>query len=308
MEPGGIDDLAWYKTWDRLGGTELIDCRQHHLETGFLRWHTRHHPPTQTTWRLLIALLLGFEQRHVDLDTISTYQRDEWGSSSGESALLEVSAVRARNLATFVDRKSFRGERIARLRERVKEHRPRFVVFYGSSYKMLYEQIVGTGFDVGGYARARGTLCVLVNHPAAINNPLEMKSPAWWAAKGQEVRSRIGGSDDCCSGAMLSSPRPAMQPLRPPARRVHGLSMDPLSTTVRNVTENDIIQLLIEQNPKLDGSKSRLRYECYRDGMTISQYRDEVYIRLGDSEARKWRADLMWDSTRGFIQIRNSGG
>lgn len=39
MEPGGTDDVASYESWKRLGGAELIDCRQHHVDTGFLRWH-----------------------------------------------------------------------------------------------------------------------------------------------------------------------------------------------------------------------------------------------------------------------------
>ena len=44
MEPGGEDDLAWYETWLRLGGTELMDCRAHHIGTNYHKWHVAARP------------------------------------------------------------------------------------------------------------------------------------------------------------------------------------------------------------------------------------------------------------------------
>jgi hypothetical protein len=33
MEPGGTEEASSYESWLRLGGGELIDCKQHHLDT-----------------------------------------------------------------------------------------------------------------------------------------------------------------------------------------------------------------------------------------------------------------------------------
>lgn len=39
MEPGATEEASSYESWLRLGGGELIDCKQHHLDTNFTRWH-----------------------------------------------------------------------------------------------------------------------------------------------------------------------------------------------------------------------------------------------------------------------------
>jgi hypothetical protein len=176
MEPGGTDDLASYEEWMRLGGTELIDCRAHHLGTKLTKWHGGHRPPTQPTWRRLIQLLLGYKGKPADLDSASIYQRDSWGSLNGDTALLEVSALHAKNLAATVDRNAYRDRRIAILKGRLETNRPKFVVFYGLGYQSVYEKIANARFDANGYACRGSTLCVLVVGPTAPNIRIEMKS------------------------------------------------------------------------------------------------------------------------------------
>ena len=75
----------------------------------------------------------------------------------------------------------------------------------------------------------------------------------------------------------------------------------------RNAAPNSlaVIRLQIRENPKI--GKSRLRFDCYRDGMTIADYELAVRQRLGAFEASKCKPDLKWDSTRGFIRIECSG-
>ena len=64
-----------------------------------------------------------------------------------------------------------------------------------------------------------------------------------------------------------------------------------------------IIRLLAKENPKR--GKSRLRFDCYRDRMTESEYEMAVRRKLGAEEARKCRLDLEWDSDpkRHFIRF-----
>jgi len=66
-------------------------------------------------------------------------------------------------------------------------------------------------------------------------------------------------------------------------------------------SDHDVARLVRRSNPKT--GKSAARYECYRDGMTVAEYRSEVSRRCAPSEARKCTADLRWDERRGFIRI-----
>ena len=116
------------------------------------------------------------------------YQRDKWGALDGETALLEISAIRAKNLGTHVDRDLYKEQRINILAERLTRYRPKFVLFYGKMYQKIYERIAGVSFDAHGFARQGDTLCVIVSHPTARGNPAGMRSGAWWFAKGREMQ------------------------------------------------------------------------------------------------------------------------
>ena len=69
----------------------------------------------------------------------------------------------------------------------------------------------------------------------------------------------------------------------------------------------DVIRLLVDANPK--SGKSRLRFDRYRDGMTVSEYREVIRSTLGSEEAAKCEADLKWDSdpNRRFIRLERAG-
>jgi hypothetical protein len=72
---------------------------------------------------------------------------------------------------------------------------------------------------------------------------------------------------------------------------------------------SDVIRLLRDENPKRVGSKSYLRFNCYRDGMTVAQYLGAVRSALSDVEAKKCLLDLQWDSDpkRDSIRIERNG-
>lgn len=86
MEPGGEDDAASYDAWLGLGGGELIDCRQHHLDRGFTKWHDDDRHGTQPTWRRLIQTMLGFEGLPATLEDVLRYQHDGWGCVDDDGA------------------------------------------------------------------------------------------------------------------------------------------------------------------------------------------------------------------------------
>lgn len=203
-EPGmkqeeGDNLLARCQAWQLLGSPELLDCVAHHRAFGHMTYHTRTmrmkipvetetmRPPTQDTWRRLIRLLLAFKGERTDHDAIGDYQCDAWGSASGETCLLELSALAARSLLVKRDRTTFRRERSEHLRMRLLENAPRFVIMYGLGARDVYERIAGSSFDANGYAWSGSTLCALVEHPTAIPG----KSADWWIAKGRETRDMI---------------------------------------------------------------------------------------------------------------------
>jgi hypothetical protein len=193
MEPGGKADLASYDSWFRLGAAELIDCKAHHLDWNALvgreisRWHQPIEPPTQPTWRPLIRLLLAYMGQPTDLESVRKYQRDMWGSLCGETALIELSALRATNLDIEVDRERHRDYRINHIRNRMREHRPRFVVFYGLSYREFYERITRVAFNSAGFCWSGDTLCVLVAHPA----PRRSRVNESWSDLGRTINAIV---------------------------------------------------------------------------------------------------------------------
>ncbi len=77
MRNDGSDDLeSRCAAWLRLGGGELLGCREHHLAFDYLGLHGSS-PPIQSTWGKLIRLLLAFKGVMPTNDDVRRYQRDE---------------------------------------------------------------------------------------------------------------------------------------------------------------------------------------------------------------------------------------
>ena len=189
MEPGGTDDDKSYEVWRALGGGELIDCRKHHLCSGYTGWHEPARPPTQPTWRRLIQTLLAFKGEPTDMEAVSRYQRNEFGTEAGETAVIELSALNAPNLQTVVDRTVHREARTEDLRRRLETYHPKFAIFYGTTYRTEYGKVAGA-FGTDGTTWFGNTLCVLVPHPTAPGGP----RPDYWPALGRAIRRRIDGA------------------------------------------------------------------------------------------------------------------
>lgn len=190
------------EAWVKLGCPELLDNRDHHRAFGLNKWHARTsrmvipvdghsmRPPTQSTWRRLITVLLAFKGERSDNDAIGHYQAAEWGSANGETVVAELSALAANSLAVGRDRDAFRHERCVHIRERMLENKPKFVLMYGLGASPWFVQIAGSSFH-SGFAWSGDTLCALVEHPTARPG----KSAEWWIAKGQEMREMIEGRE-----------------------------------------------------------------------------------------------------------------
>ncbi len=109
---------------------------------------------------------MTFQERRSDRDSIRNYQRDHWGRLSGETCVIELSALAANNIKVWRDRELFRSERIEHLRQRRYHYKPQFVVMYGLSKKEHWEQIAGGPFGhEDGIRSLESTIFAMTPHP-----------------------------------------------------------------------------------------------------------------------------------------------
>lgn len=179
-EPGGPGEPEQYASWLRLGGGELIDCRAHDRDCAVsedaMVWHGSG-GRLQPTWRPLIASLLSYSGAvEYDKDAVWRYQDAQWGSTSGETALVELSAIAAPSTsAAEALRLTHLPERVATIRSRIAEHRPDFVLFYGAGrdpvrgvpYLERWSEIAGMTLEPNVVERRDGTVYVATPHPTA---------------------------------------------------------------------------------------------------------------------------------------------
>ena len=190
LEPGGTQDgdtlEKRYQSWKKLGLEPVVDCAKHHLGFGFTKWH-QHHPPTEATWRQLIRLLLSHKGEPCDLEAIRAYQRDKWGTSNGETCVIELSGLATSNMKTPQDRKSFVSQRIQRIQVEAVAHSPKFIVMYGVGRRDAWERITGARFDSNGLCHVGKTVVALAIHPTAHGSTND-----YWVNLGRLLRNDCG--------------------------------------------------------------------------------------------------------------------
>jgi hypothetical protein len=187
MEEGGgnsIDEIERrLRAWD--GSDALADIGEYHNEIGGTDWFARH-PPLQTTWAKLIRVVLASHgQQQATTEDVRAYQRDHLGRRAGETAIIELLPLPSPStsawlypswgVALYATREDYvRAElpgRIAELRRRLLQHKPKVVVFYGLGYREHWEAIAGGRFEsVEGtrfFALKRESLFIMAPHPAA---------------------------------------------------------------------------------------------------------------------------------------------
>ena len=185
----GKDDedsiAARYESWKQLGCAPIVDCEKHHRGFGFTKWHDNH-APTQATWRQLIRALLAYKGLPDDLELIREYQRDKWGSSTGETCVIELSGLASPSMRTPQDRTAFQSRRIERIRQEAREHRPEFILMYGTGQREEWKKIAGGEFDAHGFRWSDGTVAAIAPHPVTrgLGND-------YWVNVGRLLRVRV---------------------------------------------------------------------------------------------------------------------
>jgi len=113
----------------------------------------------------LIRLLLAYKGLPDDIELIREYQRLEWGNSTGETCVIELSGLASPDMRTPQDRTTFLRRRIERIREEARKHRLEFILMYGSGQVEEWKTIAGGEFDAKGICRIGKTVAAIAPHP-----------------------------------------------------------------------------------------------------------------------------------------------
>jgi hypothetical protein len=93
--------------------------------------------------------------------------------------------------------------------------------------------------------------------------------------------------------AAKAAPAPAVEETEAPAPRTRG---------PRGVSEDSVINLLVETNPKREGSKAHAVFSHYEDGQTIAEFC--AALEATDPEmVKEATPNLVYDAKHGFISI-----
>ena len=134
----------------------------------------------------MIRILLSSDGRTPTTEQVREYQRVSLGRQDGDTCLLELLPLPSpstgrwlyaqhSHLLYLADREAYKqtrlAPRIAHLRKRINEYKPRAVVFYSFSYREHWQAIAGVDLlqeSDGVYTgRNRSTLFIMTRHPAA---------------------------------------------------------------------------------------------------------------------------------------------
>lgn len=195
MEEGGGGDFDNVQrrllAWERFGRKETLDIAAFHREIGMPGLFN---PPLklQHTWSRLIRVLLsakdpaGCAGAKEDLLTLQAtfLARD---TKDNETCLLELMPLPSQSMKTWKfdkwssveclkTRKEYerrcRPKRMEALRRRIKEHKPKVVVFYSLGLRNFWGEVAGIGNPIippNGImlTPTADTLFVIIKHPAA---------------------------------------------------------------------------------------------------------------------------------------------
>jgi hypothetical protein len=87
-----------------------------------------------------------------------------------------------------------------------------------------------------------------------------------------------------------------------PAEAPKPAAPTPRSRGPRGTTDQSVVHLIYNGNPKREGSKAQAVYSCYREGITVGEFCDAVDA-LGPQHKGAGTPNLVYDTKHGFISI-----
>ena len=189
MEEGGSNTkeeaIRRFEVWQQLGESETSDLVEYHKQLGLMQFF-REPVKLQLTWGFLIRIILSSKGISIDNKAVKNYQRDHLGRKEDETCLLELLPLSSPSLGVWHysewkgipylnSRKEYRKivlpRRIDGLKNMIKRYNPPVVVFYGTTYRSSFEQIVGSPFLKNSegleWFTDSKTQYFMIKHPAA---------------------------------------------------------------------------------------------------------------------------------------------
>ena len=168
-------------TWSKRGEQEIEDVAEYHI--AMAEWSTNVHP----TWKGLIRIILTTKgYKNINTKHILDYQVNSLGRKNKETCLLELFPLPSPStrhwfyqqhsqLPFLSDRDTYRDycveKRINHLSQKIIEHQPKIVVFYGMGYEYYWKKITDVkfqptpeGFLIG---KNKQTIFAIAKHPVA---------------------------------------------------------------------------------------------------------------------------------------------
>ena len=143
-------------TWANRKHKEIDDVAEYHEDMEC--WGGK----IQNTWKGLIRITLSANgQDNIDAKDVHKYQLDELGRRDKETCLLELLTLPSPSIDDWIyakhsqlpflsDREIYRNycieKRINHISQRIKEHKPKAVVFYGMGYEYYWRKIADIEF------------------------------------------------------------------------------------------------------------------------------------------------------------------
>ncbi len=195
MEEGGKDSatesaiIKRLELWKARDSKDVENAPEFYGELDYASEWFDPNPKSQSTWRQLIRIFLYAKQRAVSEKHILLIQADDWGRPESESAIFEMFSLPARGIkdwpypnfcdAWFLKSRgiythSFYNLRANYIQQKIKDHQPQCLVFYGTTYDFLFEGLIRQSFEKTELSGLKisnfgQTPCFLVRHPTAWN-------------------------------------------------------------------------------------------------------------------------------------------
>lgn len=190
MEEGGgttIEEITKrINAWEKLGSNEVNDVFVYHQEIGITKFF-KQDAKLQSTWSKLIRIYLNATNQACNSKEVLEFQKIKLGRKDSDTCILELFPLASKSLDSWIypqisdlpflkDKQTYQkyveGTRITKLKNRIFEHQPKVIVFYGSQYKDYWTKIAGikiwnsNEFQVQ-YGERFGTLYLIVSHPVS---------------------------------------------------------------------------------------------------------------------------------------------
>jgi hypothetical protein len=191
MEEGGGKSLDEIKkrlnAWEKRKRAEVEDLVGFHREIG-LGDYFNEPAKLQRTWNALIRIFLCYKgQEPFCVEDVRGFQQESFGRSDGDICLLELFPLPSPGTASWLYGKhftqpylasrkkyhdTFKARREEHLKQKIEEHKPKIVVFYGLGYRPHWEQIAQITFQwvEGGFLEGSSdsTNYIIAKHPASV--------------------------------------------------------------------------------------------------------------------------------------------